>query len=54
MEDEMYTAEAGQIALIGPDVVHVCNPDLDSGWTYRMFYVDPSWLETVAEELFKS
>lgn len=49
---EMYTAVGGQLVLIEPDTAHSCNPDLDSNMTYRMFYVPPSWLESVAAELF--
>ncbi|WP_247648481.1 AraC family transcriptional regulator [Pseudodesulfovibrio sp. zrk46] len=52
LEDTMHEAVAGQIALIAPNVVHVCNPELDGEWTYRMFYVTPALLEAVAEELF--
>lgn len=54
LEGVSHTASAGQFALIAPDTVHVCNPDLDSGMTYRMFYVDGTWLETVASEVFGS
>jgi len=52
LEGTMHDAVAGQIALINPGAVHACNPDLELGWTYRMFYVDSSWLESVAAELF--
>jgi len=52
LEGAMHDAVAGQIALIQPGAVHACNPDLELGWTYRMFYVEPSWLESVAAELF--
>lgn len=52
LEGLPYTAEAGQMVFIEPEMVHACNPDQDSDMTYRMFYVDPSWLETVAAEIF--
>lgn len=52
LEGENYYAKAGQIALIQPGAVHACNPDPESGWTYRMFYVDESWLTSVANEVF--
>lgn len=45
-------AVAGQMVLIPPDAVHACNPDSDTDMTYRMFYVDPPWLETMAAEVF--
>jgi AraC-like DNA-binding protein len=44
----------GEIALIPAGVVHACNPQPNSGWTYRMFYVDPNWLRRLAEESTKS
>lgn len=40
----------GDIALIPAGEVHACNPQVDTGWTYRMFYVDPNWLRNLAEE----
>lgn len=52
LEGGSHTASAGQLVLIPPDTVHACNPDPDSGMTYRMFYVDGMWLETVAVEVF--
>jgi len=47
-----YTARAGQMVFIGPNLPHACNPDLDSDMTYVMFYVVPSWVESVAGEVF--
>lgn len=47
-----YEAGAGNIVLVPPDTAHSCNPDLDSDMTYRMFYVDPPWLASVASEVF--
>ena len=44
----------GDIALIPAGEVHACNPQVDTGWTYRMFYVDPRWLRHLAEESTKS
>nr|WP_321260728.1 AraC family transcriptional regulator [uncultured Pseudodesulfovibrio sp.] len=52
LNGEAFHAGAGQLVLIEPEVVHVCNPDLDSRMTYRMFYVESSWLETVGAEMF--
>lgn len=52
LEGVAHTARAGQMVLIPPDAVHACNPDTDTDMTYRMFYVDPPWLETVAAEVF--
>ncbi|BCS89380.1 AraC family transcriptional regulator [Pseudodesulfovibrio sediminis] len=52
LEGAEHKAEAGQMVFIEPEVVHVCNPDLDSDMTYYMFYIDASWLESVAKEVF--
>jgi len=52
LEGEPHTATAGQMVLIGPDVVHACNPDLDSGMAYHMFYVEGVWLENIGREVF--
>lgn len=32
------------IVVINPEEVHTCNPSGDQPWSYRMFYVDASWL----------
>lgn len=53
LEGEPQTAVGGQMVLIGPNVAHSCNPDLDSNMTYRMFYVASSWLSSVAAEVFE-
>lgn len=52
LEGTPHTATGGQMVFIEPDTAHACNPDLDSGMTYRMFYVDGAWLDSVASELF--
>lgn len=52
LEGTPHTASTGQVVLIGPNVVHACNPDPDSDMTYHMFYVDPVLLKSVTDELF--
>jgi len=52
LDGEAFKAGPGQMVLIEPDVVHACNPDRESCMTYRMFYVNFSWLETVGAEVF--
>jgi len=47
-----HVAVAGRMVLIGPGAVHACNPDPGSDMTYRMFYVAPAWLASVAAEVF--
>ena len=52
LEGGTYRGQAGDLILIGPNMAHCCNPDADSNMAYRMFYVDPSWLLSVAAEVF--
>lgn len=52
LEGIPHTATAGQMVFIEPNIAHACNPDRDSDMTYRMFYVDPSVLTSVATEVF--
>lgn len=54
LEGDFHTVTAGQMALIGPNAVHACNPDLESNMTYRMFYVDSPLLEEVARDVLGS
>ncbi len=53
LEGKQYAAESGQMVLVGSGVAHACNPDPGSNMAYRMFYVDDSWLISVAEEVCK-
>ncbi|NHZ45870.1 AraC family transcriptional regulator [Nitratidesulfovibrio liaohensis] len=48
LEGAPHRAVAGQLVLIEPDRVHACNPDRDTFFAYRMFYVDPAWLAELA------
>lgn len=50
LEGAPHRAVAGQLVLIEPDRVHACNPDRDTFFAYRMFYVDPAWLAELAEQ----
>lgn len=52
LDGAMHRAGVGQLVLIGPEVVHACNPDPDSEMAYCMFYVSPEWLRSVAGEVF--
>nr|WP_298412466.1 AraC family transcriptional regulator [uncultured Halomonas sp.] len=38
------TVAKGSVVLMNPEAVHACNPIEDQPWSYRMFYVDTSWL----------
>lgn len=48
LEGAPHRAVAGQLVLIEPGRVHACNPDRDTFFAYRMFYVDPDWLAELA------
>ena len=48
LEGAPHRAVAGQLVLIEQDRVHACNPDRDTFFAYRMFYVDPQWLAELA------
>lgn len=52
LDGEDHTATAENMVFIPPEMVHACNPDLDTVMTYHMFYVAPAWLESVAAEVF--
>lgn len=41
----------GTVVIINPEEVHACNPDQDGCWSYRMYYVDTSWLAELQYEL---
>lgn len=44
-------AARGEINLVEPGEVHDGHAAIDEGWTYRMIYLKPEALETVAAEL---
>jgi len=50
LEGAPHRAVAGQLVLIEPGRVHACNPDRDTFFAYRMFYVDAAWLAELAAE----
>lgn len=35
----------GTVVLMNPGDVHACNPERDAAWSYRMFYLDMTWLQ---------
>lgn len=37
--------QPGSVVLIEPNVPHACNPLRGRNWSYRMLYVDASWLQ---------
>ncbi|AOZ09618.1 helix-turn-helix transcriptional regulator [Cupriavidus malaysiensis] len=42
---------AGAVVVINPEDVHACNPIDNQPWSYRMFYVNVSWLMDLQHEL---
>ncbi|BBD06917.1 AraC family transcriptional regulator [Desulfovibrio ferrophilus] len=54
LRDSTVAMTAGDLIVIHPGEVHACNPLQDSGWTYRMFYIDAEILEAAALDVFES
>ena len=36
--------QTGNVVLLEPHIAHSCNPVHETGWSYRMLYVDATWL----------
>ena len=43
--------EKGAVVLMNPGAAHACNPVSGERWSYRMFYVDLSWLAGLQHDL---
>ncbi|MBU1003776.1 MAG: AraC family transcriptional regulator [Proteobacteria bacterium] len=54
LRDKTVAMTAGDLIVIHPGEVHACNPVKDSGWSYRMFYLDSDVLEAAALDVFES
>ncbi len=48
---ENVVASTGDISLCIPGEAHTGQPAVNEGWTYRMFYFETSWLETLTSEI---
>ncbi len=48
---ESHRIGAGQLALIPPGEIHSCNPEQGRSWCYRMWYIAPGRLHSLAEEI---
>lgn len=46
-----YRIATGAVVAINPEVVHACRPLADEAWSYRMLYVDASWLASLQQTL---
>lgn len=49
-----FTLRTGHVVVIGPGVVHSCNPPTGQRWSYRMFYFDWAWVQRVAPALARA
>lgn len=47
---EYIKAHQGQINLCLPDEPHTGHPLLEQGWSYRMFYLDPVYVEEIMQD----
>ncbi|WP_462328206.1 AraC family transcriptional regulator [Desulfobaculum sp.] len=54
LRDAWHSVRGGQLVIIPPNVAHACNPDAASVMVYWMFYIDASFLERGAREMFGS
>jgi AraC-like DNA-binding protein len=45
------SAETGSVVMINPGDVHACNPRDESTWSYRMLFIDSTWLGGVQREI---
>lgn len=50
-QHEQWEIEAGTVVLMNPGAVHACNPIDNQLWSYRMFYVDTTWLAALQHQL---
>lgn len=42
-----FRLQAGDVVVIAPGQVHSCNPRAAGSWSYRMFYLEAHWVESV-------
>jgi AraC-like DNA-binding protein len=42
---------AGSVVVMNPGDAHACNPSHDDLWSYRMLYIDVSWLSGIQQDL---
>ncbi|WP_230014173.1 AraC family transcriptional regulator [Pseudomonas chlororaphis] len=50
-EQARFRIDTGTVVLMNPGEVHACNPLEDQPWSYRMLYVDTSWLTELQHQL---
>jgi hypothetical protein len=45
-----HNVKAGSVVLIEPDVVHSCNPVSGHIWSYRMLFIEATWLHNAVTQ----
>ena len=54
-KDKVYDFDVGMIAVVNPNVIHSCNPILETPNLYYMMYLDENWCfslqKSMCEEL---
>lgn len=50
LEGAHHTARAGQMVVIGAGLPHACNPDPETGISYRLLAFAPGWLAGAAPD----
>lgn len=50
--DGPHRVQAGSVVLIEPNVIHSCNPTTKQHWSYRMLFVDASWLHQAVAKVW--
>ncbi|AKA24837.1 AraC family transcriptional regulator [Pseudomonas chlororaphis] len=50
-EQARFRIDTGTVVLMNPGEVHACNPLEDQPWSYRMLYVDTTWLTELQHQL---
>ncbi len=44
----------GSLVIINPGDVHSCNPEKGSKWSYKMMYIDTSWLRALQSDIINT
>ena len=45
------TIQPGSTVIVNPEEVHSCNPQKGTNWSYKMLYVEPSWLANLQSQI---
>lgn len=50
LDHHKHVLQRGHVVAIPAGLVHACNPREDACWSYRMLYLDPTWVAGVLAE----